>query len=205
MNKSKKKVIKKRPVKKSLDKRIQYFLGGVAILAILALAAMFTGTQLENKNSFCASCHTEGEQTFYNQSLAADPVDLASFHENKNASRCIDCHTGNGPVGRFFGLLAGASDLVSFYSGKYPQPAVLEEAFPDQNCTKCHDTIAVKQDMSNHFHALLSKWQSTDPNAAACVSCHNGHKTNGDSKIKFLNETDTTKICQKCHAIAGEG
>ena len=200
-----KKRIRKAPRPAILGRRGKFVLGGIAALFVLGLAAMFTGTQLENHNSFCASCHTEGEQTFYTQSLAASAVDLASFHELKDSSRCIDCHTGPGVIGRFNGLLAGASDLVSFASGKYPVPAVQEVPIPDANCLKCHANIAQKQDMNNHYHVFLSKWQNTDPTAATCVSCHNGHNTNGDGKIGFLNAKDTTVICQKCHAVSGEG
>jgi predicted CXXCH cytochrome family protein len=195
----------KKAARPSIGRRGQFIIGGIAILFILGLAAMFTGTQLENQNSFCASCHTEGEQTFYNQSLAAAPVDLASFHELKGASRCIDCHTGQGPVGRFFGLMAGASDLVSYFSGHYPQPAVQDTPIADENCLKCHANIAEKQDMTNHFHIFLPKWQALDPTAAKCVSCHNGHNVNGDTNIKFLNQQDTEIICQKCHTAIGQG
>jgi predicted CXXCH cytochrome family protein len=193
------------PSWQSLGRRGHFIVGGIALLFVLGLAAMFTGTQLENQNSFCASCHTEGEQTFYNQSLASAPVDLASFHELKGSARCIDCHTGQGVPGRFFGLIAGASDLVSFYSGHYPQPAVQDTPLPDENCLKCHANITQKQDMTNHFHVFLTQWQGVDPNAARCVSCHNGHNVNGDSKIAFLNQTDTEAICQKCHTAIGGG
>ena len=188
-----------------LGKRGKIILGVLAGLFVLALASMFTGTQLENHNSFCASCHTEGEQTFYNQSLAKTPVDLASFHELKGASLCIDCHTGAGIPGRFFGLMAGASDLVSFYSGHYPQPAVQDTPLPDQNCLKCHAAVTAKQDMSNHFHVFLSRWQSLDPKAAGCADCHNGHNLTGDATLSFLNQQDTTAVCQKCHTALGQG
>ena len=201
----KKKSRKPAPYRFSLGKKGRLVFWGISAVFVLGLAAMFTGTQLENHNSFCASCHTEGEQTFYNQSLAASAVDLASFHEIKDASRCVDCHTGPGVMGRFWGLIAGSSDLVAFSSGHYPQPAVQEDPIPDQNCLKCHATIAQKQDMNNHFHVFLSKWQQSDPNAALCVGCHNGHNIKGDSKIVFLNAEDTTIICKKCHAISGEG
>ena len=195
------------PVRKTfkLGKRGKIALGVLGILFVLGLASMFTGTQLENHNSFCASCHTEGEQTFYNQSLAPTAVDLASFHELKGASLCIDCHTGQGIQGRFFGLMAGASDLVSYYSGHYPQPAVQDTPLADENCLKCHSTVAQKQDMTNHFHVFLSKWQSIDPQAAGCASCHNGHNLKGDPTIGYLNQQDTTAICQKCHAALGQG
>ena len=193
------------PFRLVLGRRGRFVFAGVAALFLLGLGAMLTGTQLENHNSFCASCHTEGEQTFFNQSQAVAAVDLASFHEIKGSSRCIDCHTGQGVMGRFWGLIAGASDLVSFASGHYPQPAVQDVPIPDENCLKCHATIAEKQDMNNHFHVFLSKWQQSDPKAALCVSCHNGHNTTGDAKIVFLNGQDTTIICQKCHAVSGAG
>ncbi len=207
---SPRRAIKKRarislPTWQSLGRRGQLMIGGLAFLFVLGLAAMFTGTQMENKNSFCASCHTEGEQTFFNQSIASAPVDLASYHELKGVSRCIDCHTGQGVVGRFFGLLAGSTDLVSFYSGHYPQPAVQEVPIPDENCLKCHSNISQTQDMTNHFHVFLPRWQAIDPNAATCAGCHNGHNTNGDTKIKYLNSTDTQAICQKCHNALGQG
>jgi len=187
--------------------------GKIALIAILIFvfvlspAVMFGSTQLENHNSFCASCHTEGEQTFYNQSLAAAPVDLASYHELKNnASRCIDCHTGAGILGRVGGLMAGASDLVSFAIGNYPKPAVQDTPLSDDNCLKCHATIFDKQDMNNHFHVFLSRWKQADPaGAATCATCHNGHNTKGDVKIMYLNEQDTTAVCQRCHATIGGG
>jgi hypothetical protein len=163
----------------------------------------FTAMQFENHNSFCASCHTEGEQTFYDRSITSAPVDLASIHDIKGQARCIDCHTGPGIIGRYGGLMAGATDLISFFSGHYPQPAALEEPYPDANCLKCHATIAQNQDFNNHFHVFLAQWQAIDKNAATCVSCHVSHDTSGDAKIAFLNETTTEAICQKCHSAAG--
>ncbi len=186
--------------------------GRIALIAIgifvfvLSPAVMFGATQLENRNTFCASCHTEGEQTFVNQSLAAAPVDLASFHELKNASRCIDCHTGAGVLGRVGGLMAGASDLVSFASGHYPQPAVQDTPLSDDNCLKCHANITEKQDMSNHFHVFLSRWQALDPTGAAnCAACHSGHDTKGDPTLQYLNKDTAGAVCQRCHAALGGG
>lgn len=203
--KKRRKIIRNVRPKLQLGRRGKFVLGGLAILFVLGLAAMITGTQLENHNSFCASCHTEGEQTFYNQSLAPTAVDLASFHELKNASRCIDCHTGEGLLGRVGGLMAGASDLVSYFSGHYPQPALQDNPIGDGNCLKCHTNLSQKQDLSNHFHLFLARWQTADPNAATCVSCHNGHNTQGNAKIAYLNEKETTAICQKCHTALGQG
>lgn len=177
----------------------------IVVLIVFGLAIPLTAMQFENHNSFCASCHTEGEQTFFDRSIAAAPVDLASIHDMKGQARCIDCHTGPGIVGRYGGLMAGATDLISFFSGHYPQPAALEEPYPDANCLKCHADLAAKQDFNNHFHVFLSQWQAMDRNAATCVSCHVSHDNSGDSKIAFLNEQTTVAVCQKCHSSVGAG
>ncbi|HKI53964.1 MAG TPA: cytochrome c3 family protein [Anaerolineales bacterium] len=175
----------------------------VAALIVFGLVVPLTAMQFENHNSFCASCHTEGEQTFFDRSIASDPVDLASIHDIKEQARCIDCHTGPGITGRYAGLMAGATDLINYFSGHYPQPAALEEPYPDANCLKCHANISQKQDFNNHFHVFLPQWQKIDKNAATCVSCHLSHDTTGDVKIGFLNEQTTTAVCQKCHSVAG--
>ena len=175
----------------------------VTALILFGLIVPATAMQFENHNSFCASCHTEGEQTFYDRSLAPAPVDLASIHEIKGQARCIDCHTGPGIIGRYGGLMAGATDLISYFSGHYPQPAALEVPYPDANCLKCHANIAQKQEFNNHFHVFLPRWQAIDKNAATCVSCHLSHDNTGDGKIAFLNQQTTTAVCQKCHAAAG--
>lgn len=134
--------------------------------------------------------------------MKPDAVDLATFHEQKQ-TRCIDCHTGRGVFGRVNGLMGDAADLISFYSGNYPQPAEMEDPLGDGNCLKCHDSVFAKQDMNNHFHALLPQWQGIDKNAATCVSCHGGHDKTGNVKIAFLNEQSTTAVCQKCHSTVG--
>jgi hypothetical protein len=63
----------------------------VAVGIILASGGLVTAIQLENRNAFCASCHTEPESEYYQRSLAA-PVDLASAHNAKNVA-CIQCHS----------------------------------------------------------------------------------------------------------------
>lgn len=189
------------------NRRIQIIAGSViAAFIVLGLVIPLSAMQMENHNSFCASCHTEGEVTFFNRSTAASPTDLASIHDIKGQARCIDCHTGVGIVGRYGGLMAGATDLVSYFSGHYPQPAALEQAYPDANCLKCHASVSTKQDFNNHFHVFLPKWQALDPqHAAHCVDCHASHDTKNDAGTVFLDKAATVKICQSCHATAGGG
>ncbi len=181
-------------------------LAGIVVLAsivIFGLAIPLTAMQFENHNGFCASCHTEGEQTFYDRSLKTSAVDLASLHNIKGQARCIDCHTGPGIIGRYGGLMAGSTDLISYFSGHYPQPAKLEEPYPDANCLKCHANITQKDDFQNHFHVFLVRWQAIDKNAATCVSCHVSHDDSGNEKISFLNQQTTVAVCEACHAAAG--
>ena len=172
----------------------------IAGMILFGLIIPVTAMQFENHNGFCASCHTEGEQTFYDRSTASTPVDLASIHNIKGQSRCIDCHTGPGILGRYMGLTAGATDLISYFSGHYPQPAALEEPYPDANCLKCHADFAQNQEFNNHYHIFLPRWQSMDKNAATCVSCHLSHDAQGDIRFAFLNQKTTLAVCEKCHA-----
>jgi predicted CXXCH cytochrome family protein len=186
-----------------ISQRMKWTLGIIAGLFVFGIAIMFGATRLENHDSFCASCHTEGEVTFYKRSLTTS-VDLASFHTTK-ATRCIDCHTGPGIPGRVGGLMAGASDLVSYYFEKYPQPAVQDKPILDSYCLKCHAKVEQDQNFQNHFHAFLPQWQAIDSQAATCVSCHVAHDATGDAAIGYLNKANTIPVCQKCHQTAGQG
>jgi len=190
----------------ALSARNRIIIGaGILLAALIGIVIPFTAMQFENHDSFCASCHTEGEVTFYNRSLvtSAHTTDLASYHAAKQAARCIDCHTGPGIIGRYGGLMAGSTDLISYFSGHYPQPAVLEEPYPDANCLKCHADLTSKEDFNNHFHYFLSTWQSSDPHAAGCVDCHSSHDANNPADIMFLDQVKTQQICQNCHAAVG--
>lgn len=184
-------------------KRPAYFIPVTAFLALLALGLYMGGTKLEESDSFCASCHTQPEESFFQRSVAAsEPQDLASFHAQKGVL-CIECHAGKGLVGRSLGLMAGAQDLVAFYSGHYPQPAKLEEPLPEANCTRCHQNVLTRQDFNNHFHLFLARWRSIDPQAATCASCHSSHTTSGSAQNKFLVEKTTLEVCQRCHSKVG--
>lgn len=189
------------------NRRIQVIAGSaIAALVVLGLVVPVGAMQFENHDTFCASCHTEGETTFLQRAEASGPTDLASFHAQNGSTRCIDCHSGAGLVGRYVTLTYGASDLVSYFRGNYAQPAVQDTPLGDANCLKCHGAVLTNQDFNNHFHVFLSKWQALDPaNAGHCVDCHLSHDLSGDPGTKYLNQTSTIPLCQKCHAFAGQG
>lgn len=182
------------------------------LIPVVALGAFFVLTgggfvvakTLEERDSFCASCHSEPEATYYQRSLAAQPSDLASFHHGKS-TRCIDCHAGPGLSGRVAAMRLGAGDLLAFALHTAVQPAPLTQPIGDSNCLKCHADVAATRNMNRHFHAFLSQWQARDPNAATCVDCHQTHISNGDPQLEFLNRQHTEQTCERCHRFSGEG
>jgi hypothetical protein len=174
------------------------------ILVVLGAATAVTAMQFENHDDFCASCHSEPEQTYFQREANAS-TDLASFHNTKDV-RCIDCHSGPGLVpGRIGALTLGAKDTLAWITGQAKQPAVHTRPIDDANCLKCHQQVTQGRDFNNHFHVFLSRWQARDTNAATCVSCHQSHQTNGDAQLAFLNRDHTVNVCQSCHRALGEG
>jgi predicted CXXCH cytochrome family protein len=176
------------------------------LLAVLALfvatGSTAYGLNLENHDDFCASCHTQPETQYYQQSLDQNPATLAAFHASKTV-RCIDCHSGSGPFGRMEGLTQGTQDLLSYYSGHYNKPAITTNKLSDDTCLNCHDEMLGRTDFNNHFHTFLSRWQSVDPNASGCVDCHSGHPTaNGTQQYLLISEAQ--QVCQDCHRVMRE-
>ena len=172
----------------------------VLILAVSGTLVSFSAMQLENRDAFCASCHSEPESTYFARSTAASVVDLASFHTTKK-TRCIDCHDGSGLFGRPAALLLGGRDLLAWISHTAHQPAPQTRPISDGTCVKCHQTLYQSQDFNNHFHLFLSRWQAVDPKAGRCVSCHEAHTTDVDATIGYLNQQRTVLVCQACHAV----
>ena len=179
----------------------------VAAAALLVFIGTFTfAATMEERDSFCASCHTQPESTFYTRSQAGSPVDLATFHHTKS-TKCIDCHSGAGTLGRLTAMMLGGRNAVVFYTGTAKQPAPLTFPIGNTNCLKCHAAVMnTGGGMNNHFHEFLPRWQAADPaNAATCVECHSSHTTDGQADVAFLNQARTADICQSCHTALGAG
>ena len=193
-----------KPVKKSRRKLVIALVVIVPlVLVVLGAATAVTAMQFENHDDFCASCHSEPENTYFQREVAA--ADLASWHSTKDV-RCIDCHSGPDLVpGRISALTLGAKDLLAWVSGHARQPAVHTRPIDDANCLKCHQPVTQQRDFNNHFHVFLSRWQAVDKNAATCVSCHQSHHTDGEAQLAFLNRDHTVNVCQSCHQTLGGG
>lgn len=197
-----------------------------AILAtVLGLAALAGGVtvagELEKSNAFCASCHTEPETTYlmrFGDSLNGTALDLASFHFARVKSalsppapniRCIDCHAGEGVVGRSTVLSLAAYDALKYYTGTARQPA--KTVFPVQNeaCMKCHaqqvtkfaDQPQVPFIIDNHFHY---KYFQPGAPSVSCVACHVTHRVGSELNQYQFNKV-TIPVCEACHQYEGRG
>jgi NapC/NirT cytochrome c family, N-terminal region. len=179
-----------------------YILAGAFVLAA---AGFITVGQMENHDSFCASCHTQPESTYFARSTAASSTDLASDHEIKKAGHCIDCHSGSGTGGRIAAETEGAMNALKFVTHTMVQPATLNNPISDDNCLKCHAEVPLETDFNTHFHIYLAQWQATSATAGTCVSCHTAHTTDGDAQIGFVSQTRAEQVCQDCHAVLHPG
>ncbi len=177
--------------------------GGILVLILIGLSGgTVYALNLENHDSFCASCHTQPETDYVAQSLQSTPQTLAAFHAQKSVN-CIDCHSGSGVFGRVVGLEQGTQDLVAYMSGNYHVPAVTTYPIEDPSCLKCHQDILARRDFNNHFHLFLARWQSVDANAAQCITCHTSHSNGSDNHV-FLQNGPVEHACDGCHRMIGE-
>jgi nitrate/TMAO reductase-like tetraheme cytochrome c subunit len=190
------------------------------VVLVMGTAGGFVfAASMESHDAFCASCHTQPESTFYQQSTAAQLVDLASFHTTQKTN-CIDCHSGQGVTGRVQAELMGARNALKWYTGTAVQPAVLSFAIGDQNCLKCHQDVTARgfspkeqivvpggqgggegEGRNGHWHQLLTRWQAASPTAGTCVSCHAGHAAGTNAQNGFMNAQNVTTECEACHKV----
>jgi len=187
-----------------LLKVVLVLVGGFVLLGVIITGGFVFAAVQESRDSFCVSCHTQPESTYYQRSQETKPVDLGSFHKTKEV-RCIDCHSGAGLSGRVQAELLGFHNAVAWFTNSAVQPARLTAPIRDENCLKCHQQLTTREDQENHFHAFLARWQAVDAKAATCVSCHTGHSTDGRPEDLFLVREPTLAVCNACHNVLREG
>lgn len=175
----------------------------LAVILLLAVGGFIVAATVEENDSFCASCHTQPESTYYERSQSSTLSDLAGYHHTEDI-KCIDCHSGEGIGGRINAIFMGANNAFKFYTGTAIQPARLNVPIQDGNCLKCHARVTQTRTEQTHFHYFLPQWQARDPNGAAhCVSCHSAHTTDGQANLVYLNVARTEAVCQRCHNALG--
>lgn len=193
----------------------------VAGFLLLTVGGFAFAASQEAHDPFCGSCHTQPESTFLQRSTATQPVDLASYHTTQQ-TRCIDCHSGKGVAGRVRAELMGAHNALLWITGIAVQPAVLTTPIGDEHCLKCHQEVTSRgytpreqiilqglrtnrreeeEGGSNHWHELLSRWQSRASDAGSCVSCHTGHEMGSTAQQGFMDAPTVQAECDACHRV----
>ena len=183
----------------------------IALGLFMSAASITTAVELENQDTFCASCHTEPETTFYARS-EAEPSDLASAHASaETAVRCIDCHSGVGAVGRAASLAQGAADLSAFVLGSYEQPAPTTQPVGEEGCTKCHlaptsdgladSELALKSKSHYHLAEYAAAWLAAYPDPrGTCAVCHVSHSEGARESQQWSPRPAVNAACDDCHA-----
>ncbi len=206
--------------------RIIPLLVGIAGLGIILAASGFTyAASQETRDPFCASCHTQPESTFFQRSTGAQPIDLASYHTAQQ-TRCIDCHSGQGALGRLQAEILGARNAAAWYTHTAVQPAKLTFPISDASCVKCHQNITQRNYVpktsmtapggegrrggggeggNNHWHVFLARWQSVASGVGTCTSCHPGHSTGAGAQNGFQDNQATQFECDACHQVLRRG
>ncbi len=177
----------------------------IGVLVVLAVG-YFGATKLEENDAFCASCHSEPENTYFQRTAATRSVDLASAHAHltqtqpeQSPTRCIDCHAGPGFSGRAHALSIGARDALKWFGGSATQPAKTTQPLNDAACLQCHSAVASDTNFDRHFHRYLMQWQQKDPSAGRCATCHTAHTLDGNNTIGFLQQQRAQAVCVQCH------
>ena len=196
-----------------------------AVVAVALTVSGFTfAASQETHDPFCGSCHTQPESTFLQQTTTTPAVTLASFHTPQH-TRCIDCHSGQGVLGRIQAELLGARNAFKWYTGTAVQPAVQVFPIGDGNCLKCHQQVTQRgfapqeqitvpgvragggggEGRNNHWHEQLARWQASSATAGSCVSCHSGHITGSSAQNGFMDGQNVQAVCNACHQVLRRG
>ncbi len=187
---------------------------GLVVLVSLALLGVGTGAglALEERDSFCASCHTEPETAYVAQAqtVSGRSTTLAASHARLDAPsaaasfspvKCIDCHGGVGLTGRAQTLFElGVGDTLAFVSGRAQQPARTTRPLPNANCARCHGAALAEPGFENHFHTKLAELQAPP---LACVACHVSHSDQADPAQMYIRRAVVYPLCNECHARMG--
>ncbi len=181
---------------------------GIVLVALLLLAAggIAGATYVEQDDAFCASCHTEPESTYVARAGATRTqppgADLASFHAVVTKPvHCIDCHGGEGALGRGQALALALLDAAKFATNRFQQPAMPMSPLPDSACTKCHADSVTREGFENHFHNKLYDEEAPE---ILCVRCHMAHKP-GEERESYVTRPVAFEQCNFCHQQMGKG
>jgi nitrate/TMAO reductase-like tetraheme cytochrome c subunit len=187
-----------------------------AFFTLIALGGIgfATASVLEEKDTFCTSCHMVPETTYYNRAYIAldypaDPIyDLATQHyatANDEPFKCINCHRGDGSLGHRLSTTAlAARDSVTYLLGR-EDPTIekthINEAWlPNAACVSCHTaTLLTLKGIDNHFHTHLPQAAEALKNGGK-LTVVSGYRGNADALLSQGLETVESPLrCSSCH------
>jgi nitrate/TMAO reductase-like tetraheme cytochrome c subunit len=167
------------PIDPSARRRRFRLIAFVVVVGLVLITGVgfAVATALEEQDSFCISCHTAPEITYYNRAyIALDtanaiPEDLSTRHylagqASGTPFRCIDCHRGDsGLPHRVSAVALGAYDALIFFSGRYDSSIEKQNTksgwLANASCVTCHaDTLLLFDGINNHFHNYLPQVQT---------------------------------------------
>lgn len=203
----------------------RFFLPALLAVVVLGIGAAAAGvtvaSEMEKDNNFCGSCHTEPETTYltrFAMALSDRAPDLAAFHYRHSQSvitpqidkiRCVDCHVGEGVLGRATVLSLAAFDAFKYYTRTARQPAQIVFNVQNEACVKCHEQDVKKFADSpvrpfiidNHFHY---KYYQPGAPPVTCTDCHIAHQE-GSELNQYQFRKITVPVCEACHRFEGHG
>lgn len=207
------------------QKRKRRFSWPLAILIIglggllLSSAGFVVVTALEEQDTFCASCHTVPEITYFNRAYfaldnPAQPVpDLSTAHykaakADNTAFKCIECHRGDaGLPHRISTLGLAAYDTLIYLTGR--EDAAIEKQktksgwLANASCVGCHSETLLKLDgINNHFHTYLPQAQDALGKGGVIVvgeALATARAATGEQSAPALETISVRALCSDCH------
>jgi nitrate/TMAO reductase-like tetraheme cytochrome c subunit len=183
--------------------------GITALVVVVGFVGAIGGeryaSHLEQDNNFCGSCHTQPETEYLARFASAvaqsNAQDVAAFHHRKKDVKCIDCHTGEGVVGRGEVFSLATWDALKHYTGIQRQPATIVVPVQNEACTKCHQETMALVGFNNHEH---NKMLDSAAPFIRCTDCHLAHRL-GDESNAFQFRDAILPKCEYCHVQMGRG
>ncbi len=202
-----------------------FSLPALALSLLLLVASTATVSRLEERNSFCASCHTPLEVRYVDQAEAATvdlSPNLAAYHfaasrAGDETVNCVACHRGdNGLIHRGVALGLGGLNTVKWILGDDGSQAGAHGVawLYNAGCEGCHVDALSRDEFENHYHTYLAEYHA-DPAVAAviaetpanriqCSDCHLSH-VDTYQEFAFLEDGPLFDTCEKCHLVWGRG
>ncbi|MCH7480837.1 MAG: hypothetical protein IIC79_05535 [Chloroflexi bacterium] len=109
-------------------------------------------------------------------------------------------------------LSQGFSDLMTYLTGNYQQPATTQNPLGDQACTKCHtllnsitanpQQITIVSTSHYHIESYLNEWNLRASNpTGTCSLCYVSHSNTINANEGYIEKTITNLACDQCHRV----